>query len=157
MQVFPFHQPNLETTDVYLTTMSSYWVSFYWFLITCPLYNSKMVITSTPMTIDLYMDIIEIQNATVIACIPKIASLLVKLYKHKTFSNVKVVIVAGAAFTEKIVNEIASIFPKATIHCGYGCTECDCISNTGKNGPKGSSSGYPNLNVNIKVLLFNSN
>lgn len=150
-QYIPFVEPNLMSQDVYIISMSSFWVSFSWFLISSVLYNSKIVITTKPVTPDLWMDIVERHQVTVAVCVPRFGQILLNSQNLRIIQSLRAVIVAGSSFSEKFINDLIPIFPNALIQCGYGCTESDCISETRKDGPKGASSGYPFYNIKIKV------
>lgn len=131
--------------------MSSYWVSFSWFLISSALYNFKIVITTKPITIDSFMDIIDRHQVTVAVCSPPFGNVLLKSNNLRSLPSIRAAIVAGSPFTEKLINNLKSIFPNGVVRCGYGCTESDCISQTKLNGPNGACSGYPFDNIKIKV------
>ncbi|CAG9811411.1 unnamed protein product [Chironomus riparius] len=151
-QFIPFVETNFVNQDVNIISMSSYWVSFHWFLISSALYNFKIIITTKPITPINWMDIIERHQVTVAVCAPRFGQVLLKSSNLRKLFGLRAVIVAGSSFSEKFINDLMPIFPNAVVQCGYGCTECDCISSTRKVGPKGSSSGYPFDNVNIKIV-----
>lgn len=144
-------ESNLESQDIYIISMSTYWVSFHWFLVASALYSFKIIITTKPVSPDLWMDIIERHKVTVAVCAPRFGQVLLNSVNLRKISSLRAVIVAGSSFSESFINNLIPIFPNAVIQCGYGCTESDCITTTRKIGPKGASSGYPFNNVQIKV------
>ena len=152
-QFIPFIEPNFKSQDVYIVNMTSYWISFHWFLVKAALYNFKIVMTTKPVTPDLWMDIIDRHQVTVAVCVPRFGQALFSSVNLRKLLSLRSVIVAGSTFSEKFIDKIIPLFPNATIECGYGCTESDCITSTRKLGPKGSSSGFPFDNVMIKVSL----
>lgn len=144
-------EPNLESQEVYFINMWSYSISFIWFIVTCALYDMKFVITTKPTVPDLWMDIVDKHKVTFTVCPPRFGSVFLKSKSVRPLPSLKHVIVAGSSFNEKLIDSLIPLFPNGIVRCGYGCTESDSISSTTRDGPKGSSSGYPFKNVQIKV------
>lgn len=131
--------------------MSSYWVSFAQLLIYCAFFNGKYVIITNPITVDIWMDIVERHQVTIVIIVPVFGKFLLNSTKVRKLPSIRTVVVGGERLTENVLNGLTSIFPNGLIQCIFGCTEKIIVSQTGEDGLNGISSGYPTCNVKIKV------
>lgn len=141
--------------EVAFCNVTSYWISHSLFLINSALYGIKFVITKAPLGPDLWMDIIERHNVTIVFSVPAFIALLLKSNKIRKFETVKTVIFAGCPVPPHFIEKVQPLIPNGSSYICYGATEFDVIANTGASGTKGTSSGFPARNFVIKVR-FNS-
>lgn len=132
--------------------MPSYWISFFTIFIKAALYNTKAVIRTDPINIDLWMDVVERRQVTRIVIVPVIGQILLKSKNLRPLPSIKSVIVGGERFSENFLNDLTPIFPNAIIQCLYGSTEHVLLTISREDGPFGASSGYPFYNSQIKIV-----
>lgn len=98
---------------------------------------------------------IEKYHATVVPCVPLLVQLFYTLsqrYRHD-FSTVRIITNTGENLSEKHIQKLKSLFPKASIFSMYGLTECKRCSYVPPNRliDKSTSIGIPMPNLEMWV------
>lgn len=143
-----------QPQEIIFCSASMYWISTPIFLAMAALYNKKIVITFQSITPELWMEIIEQHKVTLVFCNAILLAKLLKLEKLKHMESLRTVLLGGVPFSLDHINGAKKLFPNATVHCVYGFTEIGVLAMSGLEGPRGTSSGYPVKNTQVKVSLW---
>ncbi|XP_070507516.1 probable 4-coumarate--CoA ligase 3 [Chironomus tepperi] len=150
---FLIWERNLNESDILFNSSQSYWASHLVFCIYGALYNIPLIITSQPVTPELWIDIVDRYKITAVMVAPRICASILNSDKLKKLESVRTVIVGGSVFTTKLIRDFAEIIPNGRIITGYGSTEADTISISSKyEDGLVRSSGYPYYNTDVKIV-----
>lgn len=119
------------------------------------LYGQKNIITRKNITIDLYVDIINRHNVSVVMCRPNIGVELLCATNIRPMPSVRELIVGSTTFSAKLLEDLKPLFPNAYITPVFGCTEGGVIFAIPEGKVKCRSTGLPFRNVQVKVMFVN--
>ncbi|KAL7013479.1 hypothetical protein ACKWTF_015415 [Chironomus riparius] len=149
---------NIKEPEMLFNNVPSYWTLHMLFTIYSVLYCMPSVITAKNLTPELWIDIIERHKVTAVFSSPRFCALLLKSKKIRRMDSMRAHIVGGSVFTEKLIKDLDEYFPNGKSLVGYGLTEADTVtSSSGYEGTVGTSSGYPFIGVQIKIIDENGN
>ncbi|XP_070504886.1 acyl-CoA synthetase 7-like [Chironomus tepperi] len=143
----------LHECDILFNSSQSYWASHLIFSIYGVLYNIPIVITSQPLTPELWIDIVDRYKVTLVMVAPMVCYGILNSRKLKKLESTRIVLVGGSVFTTKLITDFAQIIPNGKVITVYGSTEADSISMAYKyEDGLIRSSGYPYYNTDIKIV-----
>jgi len=117
------------------------------------LYNIPTVLTSKPLTPELWMDILDRYKVTIVFASMALAGSILRCKTLKKMESVRIFIMSGSVFTEKMISDLENIFPNGKVLVCYGTTETDFLAvPSEKEKTVGLSSGYPYCNTEIKIV-----
>ncbi|XP_070504880.1 probable 4-coumarate--CoA ligase 3 [Chironomus tepperi] len=152
-QSFLLWNQNKKEPGMLFNCFPSYWTLHMNFAIYSVLYSIPSVITAQPLTPELWMDIVDRHKVTVVFSSPRFCSLLLANKKIRKMNSVRSHMLGGSVFTEKLLKDLIEVFPNAKSYVGYGLTEADAIVIPSEDeGNVGLSSGYPFINVQMKIV-----
>lgn len=154
-QIYPQFPTSLIETEVIFNSSSSFWVSYMYTQMFCALYGFKMIITSKRLTPELWMDIVERHQVSLVFCPPPFGHVLLNSPKLRKMESPKHITVSGTVFTQDYIDKLKEIFPNGIIMANYASSESDSLSTSLDSGVCGLSSGYPADGVKIKVKMPN--
>lgn len=126
-------------------------------LISSALYQTKRIITTEDITIDLMLEIFERRKITSTILPPYMCEKIIKKENVGTFPHMKIIFIGGASIAGLSLDRFKEIFPNATFSAGYGSSEIDIITIINSMNDKPGSSGKILRNCDVKVNLIGSN
>lgn len=148
---FPTGKVNLfEKKFPNFLSSGPYWITFITMMVISTLFGFKRIITSTSITPDLFMDIIDRHKVALIICPPYHGIRMMQSENYRPMKSVKLVFVGGSTLKENILLKMKEMFPNGNIYPLYASTEVG-VGVVCK-GIKGDSSGVPAPNTSMRVI-----
>jgi acyl-coenzyme A synthetase/AMP-(fatty) acid ligase len=111
------------------------------------------VITFERLTSELWIDIVDRHKVTIVFASMALAGSILRSKNLKKLDSVRIFIMGGSVFPEKMIRDLEKIFPNGKVMACYGSTETDFLSAPSElEGTFGQSSGYPYYNTDIKIV-----
>jgi acyl-CoA synthetase (AMP-forming)/AMP-acid ligase II len=134
---------------------SLYAVTTIYAILLSALFGEKRIISTVNMKPELFMEIVEKYNASMVLLVPLLMSSFKQCKHLKPMKNVTTVLTGATIITSDFMKNAKELFPNARIVCAYGSCEGDIITYIKKESKSWSSGEVTNgYQVKVNLTLF---